>query len=559
MHTRPSALMVVLCAAAIHLATAPPAAARRVAVLPPVNVSSEPSHDALALGVGRCVSEMLEQLAASRAEFGVIPADSVRSLGAGTLGETLARLDADEALAIELRVVDDLATVSIRILSAETPASGRSIDAAEEVARLAAAPRLLLPALDAVLGLGVSFEDRMALARVETTPETFELFLEGEILAVLDGCSSDRAEATSFYRRAHMLDPSLVEAPAGIAEVLCHDFTQSQNDTTLTRAGALVDSLLAVAPRNPRVRRAHGVYLVVSGRYERGVEALRAVLDGRPGDGTAQWLLGRGLAGLGRRADAETCFVDLIDRRPADWRGHSQLGVERFRSHRIEEATMLLKVAVALNPSRARSWNNLGGVHHHLGDLPRAIEYFERSLQVEPSAHTWRNLGITYFMVWDQENAERALTEAVAIDPASHETWGALAAARQHLHDYEGAKEAYEEALRRGRTQLELTPDVPLLLLDVAGYHGMLDHDEAARELIDEALALGGDDAVVLKEAGQAYEVIGERDRALELVEAALRGGYPLSRFEADPGLATFRSDPRYGRMLERLGLSGRD
>jgi tetratricopeptide (TPR) repeat protein len=317
--------------------------------------------------------------------------------------------------------------------------------------------------------------------------------------------------------------------------------------------------LLAVAPENVRVRRAHGGYLVMSGRHERGVETLRAVLDERPGDGMAQWYLGRGLAGLGRSAEAEACFIGLIDERPADWRGYSELGVERFRRRRFEEAAELLRVAVALNPSRARGWNNLGGIHHFLGHLSRAIEYFERSLQVEPSAHTWRNLGITYFRIWDHENAERALTEAVAIDPASHETWGALAAARQHLRDYEGAKEAYEEALRRGRMELELTPEAPLLLLDVAGYHGMLEHDEAARELIDEALALDGRDVVVLKEAGQAYEVIGERDRALELVEAALRGGYPLSRFEADPGLATFRSDPRYVRMLERLGLSGRD
>jgi len=49
--------------------------------------------------------------------------------------------------------------------------------------------------------------------------------------------------------------------------------------------------------------------------------------------------------------------------------------------------------------------------------------------------------------------------------------------------------------------------------------------------------------------AGSVFEALGDRERALTELGAALAAGYPRWEIERDPDLAGLRADPRYTQL----------
>ena len=71
-------------------------------------------------------------------------------------------------------------------------------------------------------------------------------------------------------------------------------------------------------------------------------------------------------------------------------------------------------------------------------------------------------------------------------------------------------------------------------------------HKDEAPALLTRALALAPTSAEVQFRAGLAYELLGDRKRALAAIAAALRLGYPARYVEAEPDLVALRRDPGY-------------
>ncbi|MBD3366850.1 MAG: tetratricopeptide repeat protein [Candidatus Eisenbacteria bacterium] len=542
----------------VLLAAAVPAGGRRIAVLPAANASG-PSYDVLAVGIERHLLRSLEVLAATRPELDVVPADSVRAAAPGCIEAVRTLLSADELLSSLVTVADDVALVRL-----ELSAAGRGSPAGSEVVReavstIAVDPGVFLPAVGRVLGIEVTHADRQRLAGVETSGAALEAFLRGERLRTVAANSRHFHDAAEAYRRAVERDPDLVEAAAGVVEVRCRQYTFHSDERLLEFAETSIDSLLSVAPGDERVRRAHGVLLIASGRLKHGLDRLDDVLMTSPHDPVALRHAGRALRELGRREEAERMFTRLTELHPADWRGYAEFGVSRFNTQSLHEALLHFAQVVALNPEASRMWSNVAGVLHFMEEPARSIEAFERSLEIERSHHTLRNLSVMYFRSGDFDSAERVLLDALAGTPTDYRLWGALGTIRSHMGKTAESRKAYERAALEAEKLLECSPGDVLLMLDLAGYHGMLGKKAAAGALIESALELGGESFLTLKRIAQAYEVLEERDRALELIEEALRGGYPLSRIESSPGLRRLREDPRYGGMLDRLGLSVND
>jgi tetratricopeptide (TPR) repeat protein len=534
---------------------AAPVAAQRIAVLPMTNTAG-PEYDALARGLDDAVLRIIDALGVKRPGLEAVPPDSVVALGAVGTSQLVEMLRADAVLRSELRVVESAATVRMELAEPGRRSPRGSAQVSDDVATLAHHAPALLPAVARALDIRMTHADRERLAGVETTPEALDAFLEGERLRNIEGSTDLRGRATRSYRLASELDPGLVEAAAGIVEIICLQYRDLEDEALIDRSVALTDSLTSIAPNNDRGLRARAMLLVTQGRADEALELLKSVPASLTDDSVVAQLRGLALYDLGRRDEGDAAFRLMIEEHPSHWRGYMELGVSMFGVQAFGEALALFSQAVSLNPMAAKAWSNIGGVHHVLGDVTSSIEAFERSLAVQPNTDMWRNLAVVYYRSGDYESAERSALEGLALTPSRYDIWGALGTIRRQAHDYEGSDEAYRRAVQEAEELLRLSPEDVLLMLDLAGYYGMVGRESDAEPLLERALALQSDDFRVLSKAGQMYEVIGNRDRALELIEEALRGGLPPEWPGKDPGLANLREDPRYGEMLDRLGLS---
>jgi len=176
---------------------------------------------------------------------------------------------------------------------------------------------------------------------------------------------------------------------------------------------------------------------------------------------------------------------------------------------------------------------------------------YRRSIEVRPSRAAYNNLANLEYIQGDYDEAAKMFLQALAIDDAGYVTWANLGNAyywAPGLRDR--AREAYEKALALAEEQRKVNPRNANLIVDIAAYHAMLGNREEATNCLEEALALDSDDLFVIYGAAHAYEQLGERDKAVQLVEKAVERGYPLGEIARDPFMQKLKEDERFQQLF---------
>ncbi len=198
---------------------------------------------------------------------------------------------------------------------------------------------------------------------------------------------------------------------------------------------------------------------------------------------------------------------------------HASRGMALHQSGQSEEAGLELRQALALDPSLYEANFHYGRYLFMQGRFTEAVEFFKRAAEIRPDDYLspihlmscYRSLGIeTERRRWARigiERAERALEEHPENSGPAHR--GALALA--HLGEAERAKEW------------------------------------AAR-----ALAIDPDDLVAQYNLACVYSLVGEGERALDLLEAVVpqSSHYHLLWFQQDSDLDAIRDHPRFCALL---------
>jgi tetratricopeptide (TPR) repeat protein len=226
------------------------------------------------------------------------------------------------------------------------------------------------------------------------------------------------------------------------------------------------------------------------------------------------------------------------------------------REQRLEAVADLERLSRE-RPGDASILNNLAVHIRALGDAPRAIGFLKRAIALSPDQPAFHaNLGNAYGASGDIDGAIDAYRAAYALDPASptaaiqlagaqHRakrladglmvTADALALHPDHagLHNAHGAllcaQRHYEAALAHFRRAIALDPMLGDAYANAALASMQLGQNEAAVDLIDDAVARLGPSADLLAQKGQSLVSLGRPedgiacfDRALALAPAHL-------------------------------------
>jgi tetratricopeptide (TPR) repeat protein len=200
-------------------------------------------------------------------------------------------------------------------------------------------------------------------------------------------------------------------------------------------------------------------------------------------------------------ATPEALWSDTLDKNPASWLAHTNLGTLRQAEGRIAEATHHFREARRLNPDAYRTWFNLGSALQLGGDLDEAVRCFREALRLRPEApDVHGNLGLALHARGQTEEGLGHLRRAVELAPEQAEFRLNLGTALRLSGRLEAARRQHEEAVRLA----------PRLV--------------AARAALAQTLAAAGKGDEAARIAGEAAtlaEKAGDRDQALRLRELA--------------------------------------
>jgi adenylate cyclase len=192
------------------------------------------------------------------------------------------------------------------------------------------------------------------------------------------------------------------------------------------------------------------------------------------------------------------------------------------------------------------------------GRNAEASRGFEEAIRLNPSAHmTYYLYGRHCFGAGDMEKAVELYRAAIRLEPDDYQTQAMLEGPLQSLGRTEEAREANRLAGIKIERRLQLRPDdVRALLLGAvqAAHEGNADR---ARVLGERAMAARPDDFSTAYNVACAHAILGEHERALELLDRAVAHGRGnLGWIEHDTDFAALHGHPRFEAILARLRAS---
>jgi eukaryotic-like serine/threonine-protein kinase len=250
---------------------------------------------------------------------------------------------------------------------------------------------------------------------------------------------------------------------------------------------------------------------------------------------------------LGR---AEACATRIFELNPDSSKGYSLRGA--VRSNRADPAGAMrdFKRALALDPNDPEALLWLGYAYAVAGQIPVAVAFTERLLQVDPltSINTCMR-GMVAMFDGQYDDALRWTQRSVDVDPdnpTSRMVHALMLAANGRV----------EEAVTLLQPVARDTPDMAWAKL-ASAMAGALrgDRDEVRRVMTPELREAAWWDDLFCWWAADCFALVGDHEASLDFLERAVSLGIINHPFFAqyEPFLAGVRGDVRFGRLMERV------
>ncbi len=360
--------------------------------------------------------------------------------------------------------------------------------------------------------------------------------------------------AIGLFEKALNIDNTYALAHAGLGEAYWRMYDATRDPGWIDLAVSHCDHALKLSDDIPSVYIALGMIFHGTGKYEKALDNYQKALDINPVNADAVRGIARAFEELGDLKEAEVTYKRAIRLKPGYWAGYNVLGVFYFRHNRYVDAIEQFKKVIEITPDNVRGYMNLGSMYYLLERWDEAREMFERSLALEKTYDASSNLGTLYFAQGQYAEAARMYETALELNQDDYVIWGNLASAYYWAPgEREKAKVIYEQAIELAKERMIINPKDPIVIANIAGYYAMIGDDELSNDFIQQALTMAPNNAWVMYRAGTTYERLGDREKALNWIENALKEGYPPSDILHQPELQPLISDVRFQQMMEEI------
>jgi tetratricopeptide (TPR) repeat protein len=413
----------------------------------------------------------------------------------------------------------------------------------------------VLQSVVGLLGLQLRPGERVALlARGTSKPAAYDFYLRGRGYLQEYERPENLDSAITVFRNALKDDPKYALAYAGLGEAYLHQYEQSRNADRVRQAQESCKQAIALADALANGHICLGMVYNGTGQYENAVEEFRRAVQLDPTSDDGFTGLAHAYERLGRSDDAEKTYLRAIELRPQYWGGYAWLGGLYFRQARYQDAARMYTEMIALAPDSFRGYSNLGGIYLFQGRYSDAIPQFQRSVSIYPTGDAYSNLGVAYFLQGSYSDAARTYEKAAEVGSnatTAYVVWGNLAEAYYWAPgERDRAFPIYRKAITLAREQLRVNAREVQALEALALYSAAVGEKQAALDYLQRALQQAPLDPDVLFNAGKVNAELGERSRALQFLQDAVKTGYSVFFVRDDPAFRILANDMQFRKLV---------
>ena len=364
-----------------------------------------------------------------------------------------------------------------------------------------------------------------------------------QVLALAHLQSGNTALALTEAREALRLAPGFADAALLTAEL-------ELKSGSPRNAVDVMSAFVADSPAVPAAHALLGQAYLAAGDPVRATEAFRARAALLPGDAHGEYLVGLGLRGEGKRAEARTRFEQALRRDPGSSEALAQLASMSLEDKQPGAAIERIRRQTMVAPKSAPLQYLLGRACEAGRDLAGAQAAYLKALELQPDlVAAYVQLGRIDATSRQTDRAIENFDKAVALSPADPVPQMLAAVSRQQKGDVAGAKARYEKivaghpsfapasnnlawlleeegdlgkALHLAQGARDAAPDDPY----IADTLGWILYKQAAYPralaLLSESATKLGDDPEVLYHLGLANHKLGRRAEAEKALARAL-------------------------------------
>ena len=518
---------------------------KHIAVLPFTNSTNDPAYQPVTEGLMDSMTNDLSNLEAAQRSLWVVPSSVVRSrnvndpaaafrdLGATMVVQgSLARKGSDVSLTIVL--IDSKRLRQIGSAQFDNPSGDLAALQTQAVTHLA---RLMK----------VSSGSMVAAPAVSFAPSAYESYLKALGYMQRYDKPGNPERAISELKSAVEKDPHFALGYATLGEAFRLKFLMDHDPASVDNVLANCRKALEIDQRLPSVHVTLGMLHSKLGKDDLALQEFQKVLDLNPRDGDALIGMAGILENTGRIQDAEAKFKQAISLRPDYWDGYRALAEFYDRQKRIQESILQYRRIIELTPDNPEAYSDLGLSYLELSDsqsLAAAESAFKKSIQLAPNYPAYTNLGLLYMIQKRYSESAEATRKALQLNDKDWRVWSNLLIASTWLKDDKQIRTARSKTFSLVEQYAAVNPsDAP-----TQSMLSMLYAEDKLRDRAlfhaQSALALSPKDPSILADVAETYLDLGDRKRALDLLQGSLKCGYTRSDLQLRPAIVGLLDDP---------------
>jgi len=243
---------------------------------------------------------------------------------------------------------------------------------------------------------------------------------------------------------------------------------------------------------------------------------------------------------------------------PYFWWNHNSLGKAYLELGDSTRAMEPFEKVVELASDNPIGYENIGTVYFREGKWLEAIPYFQKGLAIAPDAPTYSNLGTCYFFLRRYDESVTMYQKATEIAPNSEEILGNLGDAYRWSGHSDQAAQAYDKAITLAFHELQVNPRSFSIMGDLALYYAKKGDATNALQYIQRARSISPEDLQLMYSEVQVNALIGKPEDALKALRRSLQKGYAAQEAWNDPELAKLQAYPQFSQLVNEFSKKNR-